>query len=67
MKKLVKVGLLALAIIATTFIAVFANNNSFAEENANKADEKINISIKTDWVGYYWGSFYVELYADGDL
>ena len=48
MKKLVKVGLLALAIVATTFITVFTNNNSFAEENANKADEKINISIKTD-------------------
>ena len=35
MKKLVKVGLLALAIVATTFITVFTNNNSFAEENAN--------------------------------
>ena len=67
MKKLVKVGLLALAIVATTFITVFTNNNSFAEENANKADEKINISIKTDWVGYYWGSFFVELYADGEF
>ena len=32
-----------------------------------QADEKINISIKTDWVGYYWGSFYVELYADGEF
>ena len=47
MKKLVKVGLLALAIIATTFIAVFANNNSFAEENANKADEKIYHTLFT--------------------
>ena len=27
MKKLVKVGLLALAIVATTFITVFTNNN----------------------------------------
>ena len=35
MKKLVKVGLLALAIVATTFITVFTNNSSFAEENAN--------------------------------